>query len=65
MEVNPSNSAVLAMMERLKRLERLVDNLPDSICRCCGESMWTTDGVDYMCVTCEETFNCEWCGEEE
>ena len=65
MEVNPSNSAVLAMMEKLKRLERLVANLPDSICLCCGESMWTTDGVDYTCVSCEETFTCDWCGEQE
>lgn len=63
--MNPSNIAVLAMMRKLKRLERLVANLPDSICRCCGDSMWTTDGVDYICVTCEETLDCEWCGEEK
>ena len=59
--MNLSNSAVLAMMEKLKKLERLVANLPDNICRCCGESMWTPDGVDYKCVTCEETLACLYC----
>ena len=55
----------MEVTSELERLRRLVNNLPDSICRCCGESMWTTDGVDFMCVSCEETFTCDWCGEEE
>jgi len=56
---------VVEVTTELERLRRLVNNLPDSICRCCGESMWTSDGVDYMCVSCEETFTCDWCGEKE
>lgn len=50
--------------EELERLRRIFSNLPDNICRCCGESMWTGDGIDFMCVTCEELGECENCGGE-
>jgi len=51
--------------EELERLRRIVANLPDSICRCCGDSKWTGDGIDFMCVFCEEMKECDFCNEDE
>lgn len=51
--------------EELERLRRIVTNLPDSICRCCGDSKWTGDGIDFMCVFCEEMKECDFCNEDE
>jgi hypothetical protein len=50
--------------EELERLRRIVANLPDSICRCCGDSKWTMDGIDFMCVFCEEMKECDFCNED-
>lgn len=50
--------------EELERLRRLVANLPDSICRCCGDSKGTGDGINFSCVFCEEMKECDLCNED-
>jgi hypothetical protein len=50
--------------EELERLRRITANLPNSICRCCGDSKWTGDGIDFMCVFCEEMKECDFCNAE-
>lgn len=47
--------------EELERLRTLVSNLPDSICTCCGDGKWTTDGIDFTCAWCVEMKECETC----
>jgi len=51
--------------EELERLRRIVGNLPDNICRCCGDAKWTGDGTDFMCVFCEEMKDCDYCNTSE
>ena len=45
--------------------EEINSRLPENICRCCYENMWTMDGYDFMCVNCEEQGTCENCSCEK